>query len=311
MGLLDFFKSKPKSGWTAPEPRCIFMVACAASKLPAASRLVHPKGDDGALPGTAGPEPRKTLEPGFLDRALRPGDSFMILSAGRGAFHVAVHGLESVNDSPARTLSREAWPFVRLDEDLARRAREATATVVVMLVRRGQNLAQDVLFATRLADRISEIADGCVNDLMGCRFFGSGSWKVAEPAGEIDAREHVLVHGETGDPRGLWVHTHGLIKFGRPELEIYEVPEPVWPRVSLAVLDMAAYLIGGALLKPGETVGDPEIPLAVREGTRHRKGHWEDCPALELVDVDEKRRPVETGAVRGLEALLKSRSRGA
>ncbi len=305
MGLLDFLKPKPK--WEAPDPRCIFLVACSAARLPSASQLVHPKGENGALPGTAGPEPRKTLEPGFLERPLRPGDSFMVLSAGRGAFHVAVEGLESVKDSPARTLSRDAWPYVRLDEDLARRSREATATVVVMSVRRGQNVAQDVLFATRLADRVSQLADGCANDLMGCRFFGSGSWRLPEPLGEVDAREHVMIHGESGDPRGMWVHTHGLIKFGRPEIEVYEVPEPVWKGVSLAVLDLAMYVIGGALIKPGETVGDPAVPLVARQGARHRKGHWEDCAVLELVDVDEKRRPVETGAVRGLEALLKSR----
>jgi len=305
MGLFGFLKSRPK--WQVPEPRCIFMIACSAARLPAPSRIVHPKGEGEALPGTAGPEPRKTLEPGFLERPLRPGDSFMILSAGRGAFHVSVEGLESVKDSPARTLSRDAWPYVRLTEDLARRAREATATVVVMLVRRGQNLAQDVLFATRLADRISSLADGCVNDLMGCRFFGSGSWRVSDPAAEVDARDHVLVHAETGDPRGMWVHTHGLIKFGRPEIEVYEVAEPVWKEVSLAVLDLAMYLIGGAIIGPGETVGDPGVPLVARLGTRHRKGHWEDCPVLELVDVDENRKPLETGAMRGLEALLRSR----
>lgn len=303
--MFGFLKKKPK--WSPPEPRCIFMVACAAARLPSASQLVHPKGAGGALPGTAGPVPRKELEPGFLDRPLRPGDSFMVLSAGRGAFHVAVEGQESVREFPARALSRDAWPYVRLNEDLARRSREATAIVVVMLVRRGQNLAHDVLFATRLADRVSALGDGCVNDLMGCRFFGSGSWRVDGPLGEVDVREHVVLHGEKGDPLGMWVHTHGLVKFGRPEIEIYEVPEPVWEGVSLAVLDLAMYLVGGAVLKPGETVGDPAVPLVAREGTRHRKGHWEDCPVLELVDVDERRQPVASGAARGLEALLKSR----
>ena len=293
---------KRARAWAPPEPRCIFMVACPPERLPSASQLVHPKGEGGALPGTAGPPPRTTLEAGFLERPLRPGDAFMTLSAGRGAFHVAVEGARSAAEFPARTLSREAWPYVRLDEELARRAREATAVVVVMLVRRGQNLGHDVLFATRLADRISALAGGCVNDLMGCRFFGSGSWKVEGAVGEIDAREHVVVHGETGDADGIWVHTHGLLKFARPEMELYGVPEPVWRDAGAALLDLSMYLIGGALVRPGETVGDPRVPLLAREGTRHRKGHWEECPVLELVDADPG-----AGPGRGIEALVRSR----
>jgi hypothetical protein len=304
MALFGFLKRKRV--WSPPEPRCIFMVAC-ASTLPSASALLHPQGEGGAMPGTFGPKPKETLEPSFGGRPLRPGDAFMARSTGGAAFLVSVEDGRSAEEFPGRALTPEAWPFVKLNADLARRAREAKAVVIVMLVTRGQNLVRDILFATRLADRISVLGDGCANDLLGCRFFGSGSWQVEQPVGELDAREHIVIHAESGDPAGLWVHTHGLIKFGRPEFEIYGVPEAMWKGLSVAFLDLAMYVIGGALVKPGDTIGAPDAPLAAREGTRHRKGHWEECPVLELVDVDAARKPVEQGALRGIGALLKSR----
>jgi hypothetical protein len=299
---------KKKKSWKPPEPRCIFAVACAAPALPPLERLAHPAGKEDALPGIPTPPARTKEDPGCLTRPLEGGDTSVIVSPGKARFSVIVdRSPEMLLGFPGRSMPPETWKFVGLNGDLARRAREARSLVMVSLLERGQNLAQDVLYATRLADRVSVLADGCVNDLMGCRYFGSGSWRIPESNREVDVREHVVLHGEKGDSKGMWVHTHGLIKFARPELEIYEVPEDLWEGVSLAMLDMMAYVIAGPLIRPGETVGIPEVPLRAREGTRNRERHWGDCAVLELVDVDPRREPLASGAERGLRALLASR----
>jgi hypothetical protein len=64
---------------------------------------------------------------------------------------------------------------------------------------------------------------------------------------------------------------------------------------------MGQYVLSGALVSPGETLGDPAVPLHARLGERERD-HWEDIPTLELVDVDANRQPVDSGAERGLRA---------
>lgn len=304
--MFGFLKKKPPS-WKPPEPRCMFAVACAGA-LPPLDRLVHPSGRDGALPGTATPPPRSPADAGFTARPLEPGQTAVIVSPGRARFSVIVDGSpEMIRGFPGATMPPETWKYVRLDEDLVRRSRSANCVAMVSLVERGQNLAQDVLYATRLADRLSVLADGCVNDLMSTRYFGSGSWRVASPLREVDAQEHVVIHGESGAGEGIWLHTHGLLKFGRPEMEIYDVPEAMWEKSGLVLMDLVAYVIAGALLKPGETVGDAEVPLRAKEGTKNRERHWKDCAVLELVDVDGARNPVASGARRGLEALLRSR----
>jgi hypothetical protein len=295
---------KRKKGWGPPAPRCIFAIACAAETLPCLDQLAHPSGKDGALLGSPSAPPRLKEDREFLLKPLETGDVSVIVSPGRARCSVIV---EPVRGFPGASMPPETWKYVRLNEDLARRSREARRLVMVSLVERGQNLAQDVLYVTRLADRVSTLANGCVNDLMSFRYFGSGSWRVERPSGELDAREHVLVHAESDDPGGMWVHTHGLLKFGRPELEIYGVPAEMGEKVCGLMLDMMTYVISGPLIQPGETVGNPEVPLKAREGTRNRERHWGDCPVLELVDVDSQRKAVPSGAVLGLKALLKSR----
>lgn len=303
--MFGFLKKKP-AAWTPPEPRCMFAVAC-AGPLPLLDQLVHPQGRDGALPGTVSPPPKGPVAPDFGRGPLEPGDTALVFSPGKARISVIVDGSpEMVRGFPGATMPPETWRYVRLDEDLARRSREARCVVMVSLVQRGQNFAQDVLYVTRLAERVSLLADGCVNDLLSCRYFGPGSWRIPNARREVEAQEHVVLHGEEQDG-AVWVHTHGLLKFGRPELEIYDVPRAIWEKTALVVLDLVAYLIGGAMIRPGETVGDPEVPLRARPGTRNRERHWKDCPVLELVDVDARRQAVASGALRGIEALLRAR----
>jgi hypothetical protein len=303
--MFGFLKKKPLP-WAPPEPRCMFAVAC-AGPLPRLDQLVHPQGKEGALPGTASPPPKGPVSPAFGQGPLEPGDTALVLSPGKARISVIVDASpEMVQGFPGATMPPETWRYVRLDEDLARRSREARCVVMVSLVQRGQNLPQDVLFVTRLAERVALLSDGCVNDLLSCRYFGPGTWRVPNARKDVEAQEHVVLHGES-EGSGVWVHTHGLLKFGRPELEIYEVPRDLWEKTALVVLDLAAYLIGGALLRPGDTVGDPEVPLRARLGTQNRDRHWKDCPVLELLDVDGRRQAVASGAVRGIEALLRTR----
>ena len=167
-----------------------------------------------------------------------------------------------------------------------------------------ENVQETVLFATALAKRLASASDGVVMDTCAYRFFGPSGWPVENPVPDFDAREHVHVHVETGggaDAR--WVHTHGLIKFGRPEMEIYEVPPEMDGVAYTMLLDIAQYTITSALIAPGQTCGDPKQPFFVCEGKKNRRGHWEAVPVLELVDLAENGKPVSSGAAKALQAF--------
>jgi hypothetical protein len=43
--------------------------------------------------------------------------------------------------------------------------------------------------------------------------------------------------------------------------------------------------MSGALVEPGQTLGDPEVPIATRIVGRDRD-HWEDVAVVELVDAE-------------------------
>jgi hypothetical protein len=247
--------------WEPPAPRCAFLVSCA-----------------GALP---------ELE-------------HVIQTEGGGAVELEV--LQPAPDAD-RLPDREIWPYIGLTDDLGRRVTDAQHDVNLVVTDPGASVANTVLEATKEASELAEAADGCVDDLFAMRFFGPEGWRVEDPLAEVDVREHVTLHTVPFVDGGeeFWVHTHGLVKFGRPEFEIYDVPAAMVDGVAVALIDMGQYVLSGALVSPGETLGDRAVPLQARLGERERD-HWEDIPALELVDVDVSGRPAESGAERGLRA---------
>jgi hypothetical protein len=102
---------------------------------------------------------------------------------------------------------------------------------------------------------------------------------------------------------GLWLRTHGIIKFGRPELEIYRVTPETSARAIDTLENFTEYVIRERPIAPGHTVGNPSRPLMARPGRRH-DDYWEGTPVLELVDVDRKGSPFPAGANNGLAAMI-------
>lgn len=219
---------------------------------------------------------------------VAPGDDGSLIvgeTVHVGSATGAVVELEPfLNEDPDPLPPPEAWEAIGIDDDLARRVRGARYAIVVALRESGASVAQAVAFTTELASRLAEVADGVVRDKEAFRFFGPGSWRVEDPIGEPDPREHVVVHA-VEEEGTFWIHTHGLVKFGRPEFEAYDVPPDLAEALSVGLLDMAAYVMGGALIEPGQTLGDPDVPIRAVVGGRDRE-HWQDTPVLKLVGED-------------------------
>ncbi|HIA05048.1 MAG TPA: hypothetical protein EYN66_24655 [Myxococcales bacterium] len=84
----------------------------------------------------------------------------------------------------------------------------------------------------------------------------------------FDLHDHVLVisnHEPSGNT--LHLHTVGLAKFGRADLEIHNVPSHYALMAEYSLFKLADYLIGGEVLAPGETIQLGPAVLAVTQPT--------------------------------------------
>ncbi|GEM_PF-831771 len=71
-------------------------------------------------------------------------------------------------------------------------------------------------------------------------------------AGEPDLLAHISFHDEALTPDSRWLHTHGLQKFGRPELDLTPTPLTLVSEGMTLLQDLAENLASGATLFPGQ-----------------------------------------------------------
>jgi hypothetical protein len=269
------------------------VVSVTNQELPSPLMVANPSGDEGAVPGMAGPADGKPT-PENMTTPLQEGQ-YVAISPGGGLCGLRVERVEPGSEGLA--LEPEVLEVSGLTEEMLAKFNQPAWRVILEMGTPGEDVRETVTFATRVAQRLAALGDGVVMDTCAYRFFGPEGWRVEEPNPEFDAREHVHIHMETDSG---WIHTHGLIKFGRPEMEIYEVPAEVDDVACGTLLDIAQYVITSAVIEPGQTCGDPSQPFYAREGKKNREGHWNDLPVLELVDLDERRKPVSSGAPKAL-----------
>jgi hypothetical protein len=280
--------------WSAPAPQLAMVVSLSNQELPSLLMLANPTGAEGAVTGMAGPAEAKPSAENMAG-PMQEGQ-YVAISPGGGACSLRVEHVEG--QSEGLSLDPATFEASGLTEQTLAKFNQAVWRVILQMETPGKDVQETVIFATRLVQRLAALGDGIVMDTAAYRFFGPEGWPVEEPIGDFDAREHVHIHIES-DSR--WFHTHGLIKFGRPEMEIYEVPEELDQIAYATLFDIAQYVITSALIEPGQTCGDPTQPFYAREGTRNREDHWNDLPVLELVDIDERRKPVASGAPKALQ----------
>jgi len=274
-------------------PHLIMIASLAEPELPAPMKVVNPAGAGGAVTGMAGPANEEPNEENMAG-PLREGE-YVAIGPGGGTCSLAVE--RSDPDSEALSLEPAMLEASGLTEATLAKFNQPAWRVIIQMLSPGEDIVATVQFATQLARRLAALGDGIVMDTSAYRFFGPDGWAVEDPIAGFDIREHVHLHIE---PEAGWFHTHGLVKFGRPELEIYAVPAELEAAAFRTLLDVSQYVCTTALIQPGETCGDPGQPFFAREGSRNRDGHWNDLSVLELVDVAEDGKPVASGAPMAL-----------
>jgi hypothetical protein len=229
---------------------------------------------------------------------------FMDERAGTAYHALIVKRAEKGN--PYRDLPEADRQFFRLDDKAMARFDKAPWDVRLYIAEHGHDPLMGVLNFCKLVDSFLRHGGGIGVDVETGLAVHGGDLRNEGPQ-SFDVAKHVVVHVEETAPEVFWMHTHGLSKFLRPELEVYDIPgklvEGAWAKLMEAATEAAT----GALVREGELVGDPHQPLYVRHS---RKRPEDDSshnlrPRVELVDVSPTQEPLESGAARGIEALIK------
>ena len=205
-----------------------------------------------------------------------------------------------------------------LDPDEVRSADQLT------LVRGTFDDPADLNYLRNTVGLVSAIADAgpavAVFDVYALQWWRIGDWRqqFVDAPSQLRIADHVgvIVTDDERHHPGLWTHTRGMRKFGRPELQIRHLPGP-YSTTNPAVRDsgdilsgVASYLAQGAVVRDGQTMHLPGFDAVVTfvetpddsDTTRHFNN-----AALEICDFDPAAAEPTPGAPALLEAARRRR----
>ncbi len=98
-------------------------------------------------------------------------------------------------------------------------------------------------------------------------------------------RAHLTIHNEAWGADRRWLHTHGLRKFGRPELDLVDIPVALEPEAQALLLDVADNLALGEQLSAGQEVVLDELGSLIALPASPDLDHQAPWGRLRLCDV--------------------------
>ena len=96
---------------------------------------------------------------------------------------------------------------------------------------------------------------------------------------------HVVFHNEFMGGEDRWVHTHGLQKFGRPELEFVMAPQALEDEALAFLREMTVNFARGATLVSGQELHDDEVGALLAVGSNLDLDHQAPYGRLRLIDL--------------------------
>ncbi len=114
---------------------------------------------------------------------------------------------------------------------------------------------------------------------------------------------HIALHTEGWGAESRWLHTHGLQKFGRPELDLLEVPSALQEEALSFLRDAATSLARGARLVVGQEVHVEGASGLIALGATSDLDHQAPYGRLRLADLAQPGERQGVGARRFLTTL--------
>jgi hypothetical protein len=232
---------------------------------------------------------------------FKPGQYVMADEKSGTVFHVLLMRRHNLHN-PYLDLPEEARSVFDFDRQAMQRFENAPWDVRLMLADHGFDPLLGALAACKLCDAFLRFAGGIGIDLETGLAVQGGDWRNEGP-NALDVRKHVVVRAvETGGGR-YHLRTWGLCKFLRAELEVRELPFELVEGARSLLTEAAEQAAKGALYHEGDYVGTPRQPLMLIS-SRDQSEDSGTREAYELVDVIAGREPVQSGAERGIRALM-------
>jgi hypothetical protein len=261
-------------------------VLAGQASLPPISRVVSPKGNDGAVVGYGAPLAGAT-DKTALDRPMERG-AYAIASLDRKTvIKTLALPREEAGFDPEPLLS--AGGALGLPPATVERIRSTWWLVQLTFESHDPMVYAALDLLLDVAARLARLTEGVIADPISRRYLLPNEVRAPNaPAGPIDGRNFVAVQ-VLDEGEGGHVITLGLSKFALPEFEIYRVGERLLAERFL--LGIAQGVLGGRPLAPGAQIGHRSAPFSVQVGGLDR-GLWQGQACLELLpasgrDADE------------------------
>ena len=145
-----------------------------------------------------------------------------------------------------------------------------------------------------LIDVLLNVTDGVVIDPAAQCCRGRAEWEKC--AGPFDISRHVALHVTEWERETRWVHSHGMEKFARPDLELVEVSPSLVREAMLLINQLAASLARGARLQAGQTISIGTTGDVCLTQSTSPADHQEPFGRLRLIDVPTPGQPSPTHA---------------
>lgn len=272
------------------EPVVEALIVCRGEQPPQSASVLHALAAAGIAGGEYQPAPAGTEIVPPAPGARKKLGTYTVsvgTTAARARVSVWRYGsavTEGMGEPALNTLARGLTP------DDARTLREGT---LALDLRQSPTSALRPLaaldFSLRLIAVLLDVSGGVWVDPAAQRALGRA--QLARMHG-ADPMAHISIHNEPWDADSRWLHTHGMQKFGRPELDLAGVPVVLEPEGQAMLRDVAAILAGGAELGPGDEVDLGDAGTAVAVAVAADLDHQAPYGRLRLVE----------GAVGGLPA---------
>ncbi len=144
--------------------------------------------------------------------------------------------------------------------------------------------AQVVLdWCVRVLRAVLDLTHGAVFDPAAQRCFGGGEVSALASNAPLG---HLSFHDEVWDAESRWLHTHGLQKFGRPELDLVGVPHSLLSEGWTFLREVSENLARGATLVAGQEIALEDLGKAVATGVSPDLDHQAPFGRLRLADTD-------------------------
>jgi tetratricopeptide (TPR) repeat protein len=159
-------------------------------------------------------------------------------------------------------------------------------------------------WATRVLLVLLGLTEGAAIDPAAQRCYGRVQLAQLAAATATDPLAHVAIHAEPWGGDAYWLHTHGLQKFARPELELLGVPRPFEAEARGMLSELAENLARGVRLAAGQEIDFDELGRVVALAVPSDLDHQAPFGRLRLVDVPLPGEQLGTGAIRYLQRTV-------